>query len=127
MIEFIDLKELISLYKKGYFPMADSRNAKTLSFFKPLKRFIIPINDFHIPKKLINIFKKRKYEFKINADFEKVINLCKNIQRKSSDSWINNTIVNTYIKLNKINYSHSVECYENNNLHYIYVYYSCFG
>ena len=50
--------------------MADSRHAKTITFFKPFKRFIIPINNFHVPKKLFSIFKKQKYEFKINTNIQ---------------------------------------------------------
>ena len=69
MIELIDLKKnnlinlrkLVEFYKKGFFPMADSRHAKTITFFKPLKRFIIPINNFHVPKKLFSFFKKQEY------------------------------------------------------------------
>ena len=124
MIELIDLKKtnlinlgkLVEFYKKGFFPMADNRQAKTISFFKPLKRFIIPINNFHVPKKLFSIFKKQKYEFKINTDFEEVITLCQKVQRKNEDTWINDIIINTYKKLYKIKKSHCVECYENNKL-----------
>jgi len=92
LIELIDLKKnnlinlrkLVKFYKKGFFPMADSRHAKTITFFKPLKRFIIPINNFHVPKKLFSIFKKQKYEFKINTNFAQVIALCQKVQRKRS-------------------------------------------
>ena len=73
MIELIDLKKnnlinlrkLVEFYKKGFFPMADSRHAKTITFFKPLKRFIIPINNFHVPKKLFGIFKKKSMNLKL--------------------------------------------------------------
>ena len=124
MIELIDLKKtnfinlikIVEYYKKGFFPMADSRHAKTITFFKPLKRFIIPINNFHVPKKLFSIFKKQKYKFKINSNFEQVINLCQKTQRKNEDTWINDIIINTYTKLYKIKKSHCVECYENNKL-----------
>ena len=112
----INLRKLVGFYKKGFFPMADSSHSETITFFKPLKRFIIPINNFHIPKKLFSIFKKQKYEFKINTNFELVITLCQKIKRKNEDTWINDIIINTYTKLYKIKKSHCVECYENNNL-----------
>ena len=113
---FINLRKIVEFYKKGFFPMADSRDAKTITFFKPLKRFIIPINNFHVPKKLFSIFKKQKYEFKINTNFEQIITLCQKVQRKNKDTWINDIIINTYTKLYKIKESHSVGCYENNKL-----------
>ncbi len=116
MSKFIDLATLIEYYKKGFFPMANSSKDNNISFYKPLKRFIIPINNFHIPKKLFNLFKNNNFIFKINYDFEKVINLCKNIQRKNQDTWINNIIINTYLKLHYTNKCHSVECYDNNSI-----------
>ena len=63
MRTILDTKELIQLYKKGYFPMAKSKQGIEVEFFKPYKRFLIPISDFHIPKKLFREFKKKVFEF----------------------------------------------------------------
>ena len=60
MIKIIKTNQLIQLYKKGYFPMAENTKSEEINFYKPEKRFIIPINSFHIPKKLFSEFKKDK-------------------------------------------------------------------
>ena len=96
--------------------MADSKYSEEINFYKPKLRFIIPISDFCYPKKLFNEFKKTKYFFKINNNFPKVIELCKEIKRKDKDTWINNIILDTFIELHKIGKAHSVECYEDNKL-----------
>ena len=116
MKKYINLKKLIEYYEKGFFPMADNSHDKKLSFYQPLKRFIIPIKDFHIPKRLFNIFKKNNYEFRINNNFKEVIKLCQTVKRRDRDTWINDIIINTYIKLHTINKCHSVECYEKNKI-----------
>ena len=116
MNQYINLKKLIEYYEKGFFPMADTRYDQEISFYRPLKRFIIPIQDFHIPKKLLNIFKKNKYEFRINHNFQRVIELCQKVRRKNQGTWINDIIINTYFKLYQENKSHSVECYEKNKI-----------
>ena len=116
MRKIIELNSLIEFYKNAYFPMADSKHEEQIRFYKPKLRFIIPITDFAYPKKLFNEFKKTKYFFKINCNFPKVIELCKEIKRKDNDTWINNIILNTFIELNKIGKSHSVECYEDDKL-----------
>ena len=116
MNKIIDLNKLVEFYKKGFFPMAGSSYDQKVSFYKPLKRFVIPIKNFHIPKKLFSIFKNNKYEFRINYNFETIINLCQKVRRKNQDTWINDIIINTYIKLHKANKSHSVECYEKNKI-----------
>ena len=96
--------------------MADSKSSEEIKFYKPKLRFIIPISEFHYPKKLFNEFKRGEYIFKVNYDFPKVIKLCKEIKRKDKDTWINDIILETFIELYKIGKSHSVECYENNKL-----------
>ena len=63
-------------------PMADSKYSEEIKFYKPKLRFIIPISNFQYPKKLFNEFKKTKYCFKIDNNFAKVIELCKEIKRK---------------------------------------------
>ena len=116
MNKIIEIKTLIEFYKKAYFPMAESKENEEIKFYKPKLRFIIPINNFHCPKKLFNDFKKEKYNFKINFNFSKVIDNCKNVPRKDGDTWINNIIVDTFKELHKAGKCHSVECYESQNL-----------
>ena len=79
--------------------MAESEKSEEISFFKPRLRFLIPIKNFHCPKKLFNDFKKNKYSFKINNNFSKVVDLCKTVKRKKENTWINDIIANTYKKL----------------------------
>ena len=106
MSKIIDLNSLIEFYKKAYFPMADSKYSEEIKFYKPKLRFIIPISNFHYPKKLFSEFKKTKYSFKIDQNFAKVIELCKEIKRKEQDTWINEIILDTYIELHKVGKCH---------------------
>ena len=116
MIQKINSIELIKLYTKGYFPMADNSSCKEINFYKPHLRFLLPIYEFHLPKKLFNEFKKNRYDYKIDTNFSKVINECSKIKRKEGDTWINDLIINSYIELNNRGYAHSVECWEKNKL-----------
>ena len=93
--------------------MADSKLSEEIKFYKPKFRFIIPISEFCYPKKLFNEFKKTKFFFKVNYNFPRVIELCKEVKRKDSDTWINDIILDTFIELHRIGKCHSVECYEN--------------
>ena len=58
-MEIIDPQFLLKMYSKGFFPMAKSENNVEIEFLKPHKRFLIPISDFHIPKRLFKEFKKK--------------------------------------------------------------------
>ena len=96
--------------------MAENEESENIKFYKPNLRFIIPILNFHCPKKLFNEYKKTKYYFKVNCNFYEVINYCKKIKRRDKSTWINQIIVNTYEELHKIGVCHSIECYEKDNL-----------
>ena len=116
MNKTLDTTKLINLYTKGFFPMAESTSSNEIKFYKPIKRLLIPINDFHLPKKLFREFKKRNYIFTLNYDFQGVINNCALPRKKNKDTWINEIIINTYIQLNKLDFAHSIECWKDNKL-----------
>ena len=116
MIKIIKIKDLLKLYRKGYFPMAKSSNSEIIDFYKPKKRFLIPIKNFHIPKKLFKNFKKNEYHFKINSAFDEVIIKCALPRKEGSETWINSIIQNTYIELFNQGYAKSIECFKNDKL-----------
>ncbi|MBS56323.1 MAG: leucyl/phenylalanyl-tRNA--protein transferase [Rickettsiales bacterium] len=109
-------KNLVEFYKKGFFPMADNASSELINLYQPKKRFIIPIENFHVPKKLFKLFKKNTYTFKINNNFENVISKCQLSNRKDKGTWINNIILDTYINLHYQKMAHSVECYNKDKL-----------
>ena len=113
MNKIIELNSLIEFYKNAYFPMAESKFDDKIKFYKPKFRFIIPISNFRYPRKLFNDFKKTKFNFKVDQNFAKVIELCKEVKRKDKNTWINSIILNTFIELHKLGKSHSIECYDN--------------
>ena len=96
--------------------MADNANTEVINLYQPKKRFIIPIDNFHIPKKLFKLFKRNNYTFKINNNFENVISKCQLANRKDNGTWINNIILDSYLNLHYEKIAHSVECYNQNQL-----------
>ncbi len=110
----ISPEQLVRAYKHGIFPMADSRKDKNIFFIDPEYRALIPISKFKAPKSLIRLAKKRPFEITMNKAFEDVIRSCATINR--TETWINDEIENLFIRLNKLKYAHSVECWRNNQL-----------
>ena len=39
--------------------MAEKLSSEVVNLYQPKKRFLIPINNFHVPKKLFKLFKKK--------------------------------------------------------------------
>ena len=79
----INPKELISAYKLGIFPMAESRKNKKLFFVEPEFRAIIPIQEFKFSKSFIRLVKKRPFE---------IIKIGLNTDRKKLYSRINKRV-----------------------------------
>ena len=96
--------------------MAESANSDVIHFFKPQNRFIIPIYSFHVPRKLFSEYKKNKFRFCINTQFETVINNCSIPRKIDNETWINKIIKETYLQLNQEGQAHSIECFDKNDL-----------
>ena len=96
--------------------MANNADSEVINLYKPRKRFLIPINNFHVPKKLFKLFRRNTYTFKINNNFKNVISKCQLANRKDNGTWINNIILDSYLNLYYEKIAHSVECYDQNQL-----------
>ena len=96
--------------------MADNADSEVINLYQPKKRLLIPINNFHVPKKLYKLFKKNTFTFKINNNFESVISKCQLANRKDNGTWINSIILDSYLNLHYKKMAHSVECYDQNRL-----------
>ena len=96
--------------------MAENAESEVVNLYQPKKRFIIPIDNFHVPKKLFKLFKRNTYTFKINNNFENVIAKCQLANRKDNGTWINSIILDSYLNLHYENMAHSIECYDQNKL-----------
>ena len=112
---FLSPKIILDGYNKGLFPMAESSNDPFIYWVDPKERGIIKLNEFKISRSLKKELKKSHFKIKVNQNFEKTINLCaRNLNRKST--WINNQIIENYIKLFEIGVAKSIECFENDKL-----------
>ena len=96
--------------------MAENAESEVVNLYQPKKRFIIPIDNFHVPKKLFKLFKRNTYTFKINNNFENVIAKCQLANRKDNGTWINSIILDSYLNLHYEKMAHSIECYDQNKL-----------
>jgi leucyl/phenylalanyl-tRNA--protein transferase len=110
-IEIIDANILIAAYSNGFFPMADSVTG-AIHWYSPDPRAIIPIYSVKPPHSMRQLLKKGVFEIRKDNNFEQVIMQC----AKRPETWINDTIVNSYINLYRLGYAHSVETYQDGSL-----------
>ena len=110
----IDL--LVSAYASGWFPMAVGDTG--IRWFSPDPRGIIPLEAFHVSRRLARLIRGRAFEIRINTDFAAVIRACADADRSDEDAgtWIDAEIIESYCALHEAGYAHSVEAWRNGQL-----------
>jgi leucyl/phenylalanyl-tRNA--protein transferase len=101
---------LLQGYRLGVFPMAMEDDS--IGWFSPDPRAILPLEDFHVPHALRRALRKKIFEIKIDDHFSEVISAC----ARREDTWINREIIESYTRLYKLGYAHSVEAWRESKL-----------
>lgn len=107
---------LLKAYACGIFPMAENADDPSLYWFEPDMRGLIPLDGFHLPKRLARTVRSDRFEIFIDRDFEAVIDGCAEPQVGRSRTWINQRIRSLYCKLHEIGHCHSVEAWSDGKL-----------
>jgi len=105
----ITAEDLLSLYAQGVFPMAESRDDPTLYVVDPPERGILPLDDFHITRRLARTVRQDRFEIRIDTAFEAVVDGCAGGGPDRPDSWINPEIRRLYTALRQMGCAHSIE------------------
>ena len=90
---------LLKAYACGIFPMAESADDDGLFWVEPEERGVIPLTDFHIPRRLKKTIRKTTYHVVVNNDFEAVIEGCAAVTPDRDVTWINGPIRRLYKEL----------------------------
>ena len=102
---------LLQAYATGYFPMADSETGE-LAWYTADPRAILPLDPFHVPRRLQRDLRKSAFTYSCDRAFVEVVQAC--ADRKST--WINDEIVESYGGLHRLGHAHSVEVWEDERL-----------
>jgi leucyl/phenylalanyl-tRNA--protein transferase len=112
----IDPDELLLAYHLGVFPMAEGRDAPDVLWVRPKTRCILPLNDFHVPKRLARTIRSDRFNVRCDTAFKNVIRECAAAGPQRDESWINAAITDAFEKLHKRGLAHSIETWENGDL-----------
>lgn len=103
---------VLRAYAAGIFPMAESRDDAKLYWIDPETRGVLPLERFHLPRRLRRTLKANRYRVGVDTAFEEVLRACAEPTRKRPNTWINEEIVRLYSGLHEMGHAHSVECRE---------------
>ena len=107
---------LLRAYAEGLFPMAERRGDPTLYWISPDKRGIIPLDGFHVPRRLARTMRGNVFEVTSDRCFRQVMEACAAPAPGRTESWINDEILRLYTALHASGHAHSVECWRDGEL-----------
>jgi leucyl/phenylalanyl-tRNA--protein transferase len=112
----IDPEELLLAYRLGIFPMAESRTSRDVLWIRPRERGILPLENFHVPRRLARTIRSGRYEVRVDTAFGEVIRGCAESGPGRGDTWINQAIIEVFEHLHDRGLAHSVEAWEGGEL-----------
>lgn len=107
---------LLKAYACGIFPMAESADDPGLYWIEPERRGVLPLDAFHVPRRLARLVKQERFEVAIDRDFEGVLDGCAAPGPGRQRTWINARIRQLYTSLYELGHAHSIECWLDGNL-----------
>ncbi len=107
---------LLAAYAAGIFPMGESADDPELFWVDPRRRGILPLDGFHVPKRLRRVIRQGSFEIRCDSAFEEVIRGCAEATEKRPNTWINDEIVRLYVGLFAGDAAHSVETWHEDTL-----------
>jgi leucyl/phenylalanyl-tRNA--protein transferase len=115
-MEAFDAEDLLRCYARGVFPMADSRDDDEIFLVDPEWRGVLPLDRFHIPRRLARTVRADVYEVRFDTAFHDVVAACAQPRPGHPETWINDPIRRLYGRLHEMGCAHSVECWRDGEL-----------
>ncbi len=107
---------MLRAYRAGLFPMAETRRGDRLYWLDPEQRGILPLGEFHLPRRLARTVLSDVFEVSADRDFAGVIAGCAEAAEGREDTWINRDIELLFTALHRDGHAHSVEAYVDGRL-----------
>ncbi len=105
---------LILGYCQGLFPMAEKDGS--IGWYDPHPRAILPLDTFHVPRRLGRRVRSGYFEIRIDHDFRAVMEACAAPAPGREETWISTEMIDVYTELHRLGFAHSVETWRNGQL-----------
>jgi leucyl/phenylalanyl-tRNA--protein transferase len=112
----LDPQLVLGAYSVGVFPMADTRDARSVYWVEPRRRAILPLDTFRPSRSLRKTIASDRFRVTADSSFGRVLNLCAESAEDRPDTWINGLIEDVFGRLHSLGFAHSVECWDGDDL-----------
>jgi leucyl/phenylalanyl-tRNA--protein transferase len=110
-MEAFSARDLLACYARGVFPMADAREDARVFLIDPERRGVLPLDGFHVPRRLARTIRAEPFEVRVDTAFHDVVLACAAPGPGRAETWINHPIEDLYLRLHEMGFAHSVECW----------------
>ncbi|ATJ91162.1 leucyl/phenylalanyl-tRNA--protein transferase [Acetobacter senegalensis] len=107
---------MLGAYAVGLFPMAADAEDEDLQWYDPDPRGVLPLQAFHLPRRLRRTVLSGRFDVTVDQDFPAVMKGCAAPAPGREQTWINSEIFRLFCALHEMGYAHSVECRQNGEL-----------
>jgi leucyl/phenylalanyl-tRNA--protein transferase len=101
---------LLTGYIQGVFPMADEDGV--IRWYDPQPRAVIPLDAFHVPRRLGRTVRRGRFEIRADTAFSQVMAACAEPTPERQTTWIGEGFVEAYTALHQLGFAHSVEAWQ---------------
>ena len=96
--------------------MADARADRQFFLVDPPQRGVLPLDQFHISRRLARTVRSDRFEVRIDAAFDRVVDGCAAPRPGHPETWISHSIQTLYGHLFARGLAHSVEAWSGDRL-----------
>jgi leucyl/phenylalanyl-tRNA--protein transferase len=115
-LDRFSIDDLIDCYRRGVFPMADARHDRRVFLVDPARRGVIPLDGFHVSRRLARTIRGDRFEVRTDTAFSTVVAACAAPRAGRMETWINEPIQAMCEALFERGVAHSVEAWREGRL-----------
>ncbi len=106
--ETLSVPLLVAAYQAGYFPMG--LDGGEIGWFSPDPRGVIPLDAFHVPRRLQRALRSGRFVVTVDTAFRRVMEAC--AADRDEGTWITDEILDVYTALHERGLAHAVEVWD---------------
>ncbi len=109
-------ERLLDAYRHGIFPWPVGNVNTLIPWWSPDPRAIIPLDAFHVPRRLWRTVHNGRYTATADHCFPEVIRRCAQVRRPQEGTWLTPAMRHAYGRLHALGFAHSVEVWREGQL-----------
>ena len=108
-------ERILNAYEMGIFPWYNE--GEEILWWSPDPRSVLYPSELKVSKSMRQVLRKEEFEFRVDHDFQAVIEACRSTPREGQDgTWITTEMKKAYSSLHEAGIAHSAEVYLDDSL-----------